>query len=87
MREFVYELMKYMDWIYLVEFSFDGVFLVIFDCNGGLYVWEGMIGCEYLMFNVYLVVVMDFSWWIDLNVLVLVSEDGSVCLWEMENGG
>ncbi len=44
----MHEIRKHTDWITAMEFSPDSVLLATGDRNGGLFVWEGWTGREYL---------------------------------------
>ena len=56
------------------------------DRNGGMFVWEGYTGREYLTLKGHGGAITGLSWRADSNVLASCSEDGSIRLWEMENG-
>ena len=53
----------------------------------GLYVWEGWTGREYLTLKGHTGGVPSVSWRSDSNILASCSEDSTIRLWEMENGG
>jgi hypothetical protein len=62
------------------------VLLATGDRNGGLFVWEAHTAREYLALRGHTASISDVSWRGDSNILSSVSEDGSLRLWEMENG-
>jgi hypothetical protein len=70
-----------------MEYSPDGVLLATADRNGGLFVWEAYTGREYFNLRGHTAAITDVSWRADSNVLASCSEDSTVRLWEMENGG
>ena len=57
------------------------------DRNGGLFVWEAPTGREYFALRGHTATITDVSWRDDSNVLASASEDTTIKLWEMENGG
>src|SRR5205814_3515367 len=65
----------------------DGVLLATGDRNGGLFVWESFTGREYFSLRGHTAMITDLSWRDDSNVLASSSEDTTIKLWEMENGG
>ena len=81
------EIKKHTDWVTAVEYSPDGVLLATGDRNGGLFVWEAFTGREYFSLRGHTAMITDVSWRDDSNVLASCSEDTTVKLWEMENGG
>jgi WD domain, G-beta repeat len=69
-----------------VEFSPDGVLLATGDRSAGLFVWEAHTGREYFGLRGHKLAITDLTWRDDSNVLASCSEDGTIHLWEMENG-
>ena len=57
------------------------------DRNNGLVVWEAQTGREFFDLRGHTAAITDISWRLDSNVVASSSEDGTVKLWEMENGG
>ncbi|HKI20502.1 MAG TPA: hypothetical protein VKA15_21620, partial [Isosphaeraceae bacterium] len=57
------------------------------DRNNGLVVWEAATGREFFDLRGHQACITDISWRLDSNVVASASEDGTVRLWEMENGG
>jgi len=55
--------------------------------NNGLVVWESQTGREYFDLRGHTAAITDVSWRLDSNVVASSSEDGSIKLWELENGG
>jgi hypothetical protein len=63
------------------------VLLASGDRNGGLFVWEAHTAREYFSLRAHTACITDVSWRADANALASASEDTTVRLWEMENGG
>ncbi len=57
------------------------------DRVGGLFVWEAFTAREYFSLRGHTGAITEISWRPDGNVCASASEDGTVRLWEMENGG
>ena len=56
------------------------------DRNGGLYVWEAQTGNLFYTLKAHTKSVTAISWRSDSNVVSSASEDGSIRLWEMNEG-
>lgn len=82
----LYEIKKHTDWITSMEYSPDGVLLATGDRNGGMFVWEAFTGREYFALRGPTACVREISWRGDSNVVSACSEDGTIRLFEMENG-
>jgi len=54
--------------------------------NNGLVIWESQTGREYFDLRGHTAAITDVSWRLDSNVVASSSEDGSIKLWELENG-
>jgi hypothetical protein len=80
------EVRKHTDWITAMEFSPDGVLLATGDRNGGLFVWEAFTAREYFTLKGHTNRITEVSWRADSNVVASAAEDGTVRLFEMENG-
>ncbi len=83
----LHELKKHTDWITSLEFSPDGVLLATGDRNGGMFVWEAFTAREYFALRGHTAAITDISWRPDSNVVGACGEDGTIRLFEMENGG
>jgi hypothetical protein len=80
------EIKKHTDWVTSVEFSPDGVLLATGDRSSGLFVWEAFTAREYFTLRGHTAAITEVSWRLDSNVVGSCSEDGTIRLFEMENG-
>ncbi len=85
-QSLLHEIKKHTDWIYALEFSPDGVLLATADRSGGIVRVGGRDGPRVSEPDGPHAGVTDVSWRVDSNVLASASEDGTIKLWEMENG-
>ncbi|MFO0878085.1 MAG: c-type cytochrome domain-containing protein [Gemmataceae bacterium] len=81
------EIKKHTDWVTSLEFSPDGVLLATGDRNGGMFIWEAFTAREYYVLKGPTAAITEICWRLDSNVVGVCSEDGTVRLFEMENGG
>jgi len=79
-----FSIKKHTDWITAVAFSPDGKFLASADRNGGIVVWEGASGKEYITLPGHKVGVTALAFM--PGVLASASEDGSIILWDVKEG-
>jgi hypothetical protein len=82
----LHEIRKHTDWVTALEFSPDGVLLATGDRSSGLFVWEAFTAREYFTLKGHTSAITEVSWRADSNVVASASEDGTVRLFEMENG-
>ncbi|QEG38609.1 c-type cytochrome domain-containing protein [Roseimaritima ulvae] len=84
--ELLFDIKKHTDWIYDVAYSPDGVLLASCDRAAGLLVWEAETGRNYLNLTDHKDAINALSWRDDSNVLATASDDGTVKLFEMNEG-
>lgn len=84
--ELLFDIKKHTDWIYDVAYSPDGVLLASCDRAAGLLVWEAETGRNYLNLTDHKDAINALAWRDDSNVLATASDDGTVKLFEMNEG-